>query len=71
MPVTMMPPNSGKQPVYWVTYYDGKQVDPMKRFNLAPVEDELLYFRAWLAHKYKFIEFDAAAHILVSYRMDE
>ncbi|CAD7939438.1 unnamed protein product [Amoebophrya sp. A120] len=52
MPITMMPPNSGKQPIYWVTYYDGKEVDAMKRFCLAPVEDELLYFRVWLAHKY-------------------
>ncbi|CAD7958830.1 unnamed protein product [Amoebophrya sp. A25] len=52
MPITMMPPNHGKQPVFWVTYYNGHEVDPMKRFCLTPVEDELSYFRVWLAHKY-------------------
>eukprot|EP00392_Amoebophrya_sp_AT5.2_P014732 g14893.t1 len=38
--------------VHWVTYYEGQERDPMKRYQLVPDGDELLYFRAWLAHRF-------------------
>lgn len=68
MPVTKKPPTEygerqSDQTVYWVTYMDYTYVDPMKRYCLVKVGDELHYFRVWLAHKFgkMFVGSDNAA----------
>ncbi|CAD7949099.1 unnamed protein product [Amoebophrya sp. A25] len=68
MPVTKKPPTDygekqTDQDVFWVTYMDYTYVDPMKRYCLVKVGDELMYFRVWLAHKFgkMFNGYDNAA----------
>ncbi|CAD7943814.1 unnamed protein product [Amoebophrya sp. A25] len=52
-PVAGMPPKQrAKETVHWVTYYNAEEKDKMKKYQLVPEGDELLYFRAWLAHRY-------------------